>query len=392
MNSFQTSPATLTLRILFVESSRPDRRSSLEKLLWLKGKALRLVNDGLRDPNTQLSASALSDIVTLHNYEQIFGEVQVARMHRKGLRRLVELMGGIENIRGDAALLVPMILWSDRSRQARRLHDPTEDPPDYPTDFEPGLQPLHPLNIALLPPDQLGTSAERGHSLGVSILGPGVRLMVALDALRKLSAGAAACKVYDNPAMAAPIREKLQQAEQGLLVMKRDQNNENEAVFFTSPKYVLQQLMFEAARLCGLVIAHQISAELLDRSDASRTKLDHALMRLGMLNARPLLEYYPRILLWILFIQGPLHEGPTRTGCVRLASQACSKIGLESWDATRAVLQSMYFYSEVQEVPCEQFWRETTFDEEPAVIQELTPPPDGPKPNESWTRYIRGST
>lgn len=393
LNSFHTSPGTLTLRILFAEASRPDRRASLQRMLWLKGQALSLVNEGLRDPNRQLSAGTLSDIVTLHNYEQIFGERHVARMHRKGLTHLITAMGGIENIKGPAALLVPMILWSDRARQARRLWDPTEEPPEFPTDFERGLQPLHPLNIALLPPDQLGTSAGRGHAIGVSILSPSVRLMVALDALRQLSAGAAACRMYDNAAMAATLREKLKQAENGLVAMKRDPENKNEAVYFTSPKYVLQQLIFEAARICGLVVTRSISAYFVDRTETSRRHLDDTISSIGTLDVRPLLDYYPRILLWILFVHGPLQREVQRSYYVRLASRACTKIDLDSWNSVKNVLSSVYYYPELQEEAGKTFWVETLREPSSEPKQEPTPPPDDiPRPNETWTKFAREST
>lgn len=392
LNAFHTSPGTLTLRILFAEASRPDRRSNLQKLLWLKGQALGLVNEALRDSNRQLSAGTLSDVVTMHNYEQVFGERDVAKMHRKGLKHLIDMMGGIENLRGDAAMLVPMILWSDRSRQARRLYDPTEDPPDYPTDFEAGLQPLHPLNIALLPPDQMTTSSGRSHALGISILGPGVRLMVALEALKRLASGATACRIYDNAPMTATIREKLHQAEQGLLAMQHDPDDKKEAIFFTNPKYALQQLMFDTVRLCGLVIVQLINAHLLERTHAARSKLDHALMRVGLVDISPLLEYYPRILLWIVFVQAPFLEESTRQSYSQLAGKACAKIGLESWEKVQQVLQSMYYYPEMQEAACERFWRTSTKEESPGVKQENTPPPEGPQPNESWHRFSREST
>lgn len=392
LDAFHTSPGTLTLRILFAEASRPDRRSNLQKLLWLKGQALSLVNEALRDSNRQLSAGTLSDIVTMYNYEQVFGERHVAKMHRKGLKHLIDMMGGIENLRGDAAMLVPLILWSDRSRQARRLYDPSEDPPEYPTHFEAGLQPLHPLNIALLPPDQMTTSSGRTHALGISILGPGVRLMVALDALKRLASGAATCRIYDNAPMTTTIREKLHQAEQGLLAMQHDPSDKNEAIFFTSPKYALQQLMFEAIRLSGLVIVQLINAHLLVRTDSARSRLDHALMRIGLVDVSPLLEYYPRILLWIVFVQAPFLEDSTRQSYAQLASRACAKIGLESWEEVQQVLQSMYYYPEVQEVACEKFWRMTTKEDSPDVKQENTQPPEGPQPNESWQRFSRERT
>lgn len=393
LNSFHTSPGTLTLRILFAEASRPDRRASLERMLWLKGQALLLVNEGLRDPNRQLSAGTLSDIVTLHNYEQIFGERYVARMHRKGLTHLLNAMGGIENIKGSAAMLVPMILWTDRARQARRLWDPTEEPPEFDTNFERGLQPLHPLNIALLPPDQLGTSAGRGHAIGVSILGPGVRLMVALDALKQLSAGAAACRMYDNAPMAATLREKLQQAEGGLNAMRRDPQDKTEAAYFTSPRYVLQQLIFEAARLCGLVVARSIAAYLLDRTRTAQRDLEDSIRTIGKLDVRPLLDYYPRILLWILFIHGPLRAGGQRSQSVALASRTCSKIGLDSWDAVKGVLATVYYYPELQEEAGRIFWAETVREPSTEPRQEPTPPPDDtPRPNETWSKFAREST
>lgn len=395
LSTFQFSPGTLTLRILFAEASRQDKRSPLNKLLWLKGQALGLVNEALNDPTRQLTAGTLSDIMTLHNYEQVYGTQQVAVMHRKGLLQLTEMMGGIKNLKGQAALLAPMILWADRSRQARRLWDPSEDPPEYPLDYEPGLQPLHPLNIALLPPDQIGSPQARGYALGISILGPGVRLMVALEALQRLCAGAAACmQMYDQPEIVAfGIKEKLRQVERGLLDMERDPNIEGEATFFTSPKYLSQQIMYEAARLAGLVIVRLIHSELLDRSFTARVALTTAITRMGTVNARPLLEHYPRILLWIIFVQGPWHPLPMRMTYAAMASRTLAKIGLDSWEATRATLARIYYYPEVQEAACKVFWKESLDAPAHGVWDEVEiKQEDQAQPRMTWGEYYGTST
>jgi hypothetical protein len=88
--------------------------SKVPNLLLLRQKALKYINEGLRDPNRKLSDQLIVAVAKIACYEAMYGTYAAYCIHMEGLVRMLEEKGGIQNL-GLGGLLMRMCLWIDNN-------------------------------------------------------------------------------------------------------------------------------------------------------------------------------------------------------------------------------------------------------------------------------------
>ncbi|KKA22058.1 hypothetical protein T310_3948 [Rasamsonia emersonii CBS 393.64] len=126
----------------------------------MKARCIREMNEKLRDPSKALSHEAFDTIINLLTSALIVGLFDEARIHLRGLKKMVELRGGItsDNIRN--SIFMPAILASDLKTATGLMTKPV-----FPLPWEP--EPLAPeVRQRICPPP-----SSKLNNLGISLLG-----------------------------------------------------------------------------------------------------------------------------------------------------------------------------------------------------------------------------
>ncbi|KAK5126329.1 hypothetical protein LTR85_010565 [Meristemomyces frigidus] len=113
---FELTEPALFYTSLFLASGIPVANGSLsvEKALWLRGHAVRAVNEALDDPERATSNALISAVGKIALHEHIYGDRQAAhRIHRPAQQRMIALRGGIEKL-GLPSITLQLMTWYDR--------------------------------------------------------------------------------------------------------------------------------------------------------------------------------------------------------------------------------------------------------------------------------------
>lgn len=79
----------------------------------LKLEAVRLVNRRLNDPVQSISDLTIAAVACLVLFENQSGNLELSNIHMEGLRRMVNLRGGLQNLGGLSGVLQRKILWAE---------------------------------------------------------------------------------------------------------------------------------------------------------------------------------------------------------------------------------------------------------------------------------------
>ncbi|KAK4549179.1 hypothetical protein LTR36_007637 [Oleoguttula mirabilis] len=109
-----TEPA-LFYTSLFLASGIPVANGSLgvDKALWLRGRAVRAVNEALSDPERATSNALISAVGKIALHEHIYGDRQAAHLiHLPAQQRMIAMRGGIEKL-GLPNITLQLMTWYD---------------------------------------------------------------------------------------------------------------------------------------------------------------------------------------------------------------------------------------------------------------------------------------
>jgi len=81
-------------------------------LLKLRGFVIDGIQIALADPVRSTSDQIIMAVAIMSVYEALFGHKDLHRVHMEGLRRMIELRGGLNRLDLDG-LLDPLLLWYD---------------------------------------------------------------------------------------------------------------------------------------------------------------------------------------------------------------------------------------------------------------------------------------
>ncbi|KAI7362914.1 hypothetical protein KC336_g21635, partial [Hortaea werneckii] len=85
----------------------------VEKALWLRGQAVRALNEALDDPNRAIGNAMISAVGKVALHEFIYGDRQAAiRIHRPAQQRMIAMRGGIEKL-GFPVITLQLMTWYD---------------------------------------------------------------------------------------------------------------------------------------------------------------------------------------------------------------------------------------------------------------------------------------
>ena len=98
--------------ITIYQTTFPSRAAIRQHLLHMKHVAITSVNAATRDPRRCLSDEVVGAVAKLASFEAMHGDEPTYHAHMRGLRRMVELRGGIDAL-GLGGLLRRIIVWID---------------------------------------------------------------------------------------------------------------------------------------------------------------------------------------------------------------------------------------------------------------------------------------
>lgn len=113
-------PLVLTERSIFLaiillassHQSSVNRALNTTNLLRLKQQTLEAINEALQRDQSLTSDALIGSVAKMAAYEAMYGDVDTYLAHMSGLKRMVELRGGLAQL-GLSGLLRRMIIWID---------------------------------------------------------------------------------------------------------------------------------------------------------------------------------------------------------------------------------------------------------------------------------------
>jgi hypothetical protein len=81
-------------------------------LLKLKQQALEAINESLQSPKGSMDDPIIGAVAKMASYEAMYGDVTTYQAHMRGLKKMIEMRGGLSSL-GLNGLLRRMIIWID---------------------------------------------------------------------------------------------------------------------------------------------------------------------------------------------------------------------------------------------------------------------------------------
>jgi hypothetical protein len=110
-------PAAFQVILLFsachlTDLSPQTTPPNLPNRLILKQKAIAAINDGIRDSSRSSSDALIGAVAKMAFFESVFGDLDAYTVHMQGLKKMVEMRGGLEALRNNV-FLASMCVWID---------------------------------------------------------------------------------------------------------------------------------------------------------------------------------------------------------------------------------------------------------------------------------------
>ena len=86
--------------------------TTLPDPLILKQKAIAAINEGIGDRSRSSTDAFIGAVAKMAFYESMFGDLEAYNVHMKGLKRMIEIRGGLQAL-GLNGTLADMCLWTD---------------------------------------------------------------------------------------------------------------------------------------------------------------------------------------------------------------------------------------------------------------------------------------
>ncbi|WPH01332.1 Hypothetical protein R9X50_00417200 [Acrodontium crateriforme] len=100
---------------LFLATGIPVTRGliTIEAALWLRGMAVKTLQEALNDPDRALTNATISAVTRVALHEHIYGNRQLSQdVHRPAQKRMIAMRGGLEAV-GMPDSVLHMMAWSD---------------------------------------------------------------------------------------------------------------------------------------------------------------------------------------------------------------------------------------------------------------------------------------
>ncbi|KAH9832423.1 hypothetical protein Tdes44962_MAKER02087 [Teratosphaeria destructans] len=113
--AFEITEPALYYTSLFLATGIPVSNGQLgiEKALWLRGMAVKALNEALSDPRRATSNAVISAVGKVALHEHIYGDRQAShRIHRPAQQRMIAMRGGVERL-GLPAITLQLMVWYD---------------------------------------------------------------------------------------------------------------------------------------------------------------------------------------------------------------------------------------------------------------------------------------
>lgn len=348
----QLNAANFTVQVLTAESAKASGRAPLERLLWLKSWATRLVNQTLGDPSQRCSITAVASVLGMAVNSMIENDGFI-HAHMVGLTKLLFLKGGLGSIESEFVIynLAKACDYTYSYLYGGPLRYSPVDPDD-----EMAYSPINPLRQALLP-TRSGLDPRTLRRLFVVSTGAPIQaLLLHLKSIRILARAA-----LNPPYVVGPAQARMQLDFQDHDLRQRFGPGVREYLdtpYFSPKDNANQNAINETVFLIAvLLIAHFIN--LIERSQVSVAHLDNSVQSLLLTNLDPHNSIYdPRIMCWCLFIGTSFAIGDQRSPLVALLARICKKLGLANWQKARALLNDIYYSDELLDPLCSSLWRE----------------------------------
>lgn len=112
---FELTEPALFYTSLFLATGIPvaNGQMHVEKALWLRGQAVRALNEALDDPERATSNALISAVGKIALHEHIYGDRQASiKIHRPAQQRMIALRGGVEAL-GLPSITLQLMTWYD---------------------------------------------------------------------------------------------------------------------------------------------------------------------------------------------------------------------------------------------------------------------------------------
>lgn len=113
--SFELTEPALFYTSLFLATGIPvaNGQMDIEKALWLRGHAIRALNEALDDPKRATSNAVISAVGKIALHEFIYGDRKASiRIHRPAQQYMIAMRGGIERL-GLPPITLQLMTWYD---------------------------------------------------------------------------------------------------------------------------------------------------------------------------------------------------------------------------------------------------------------------------------------
>ncbi|KAH8659318.1 hypothetical protein BGZ60DRAFT_122063 [Tricladium varicosporioides] len=302
-----------------------------------------------KNPKQQASDSTIATVSCLANIENLNGASASARVHVNGLRKMVELRGGLESL-GMRGILRRMVLWTDLCNAARSNTAPLF--PFIPFSNTPSLSSFYsnPFSSRLahlqFTPALLLASYNNQHQAYTSIL----PILRDLHDLAIFLNNANGSRVDEELPPLAAYPDRVYTVEHRILTALSqepqlgDLNHDTDSVIFSLLLHV--SLLYVYTNLRQTPVGGQIRQSILSRF-RSRLQISH----LGLCS-----QLYSTEMLWITIV-GIMGSNGQDQYLLDSARQLCPIIGLHTWRQINKYLElSMPTWETTCATRCGYIW------------------------------------
>lgn len=123
---FEVTEPALYYTSLFLATGIPVANGSfhVNRALWLRGEAVKALNEALSDPLRATSNAVISAVGKIALHEHIYGDRQAAHaVHRPAQQRMIALRGGVEKL-GLPTITLQLMVWYDALMAAESKTEP----------------------------------------------------------------------------------------------------------------------------------------------------------------------------------------------------------------------------------------------------------------------------
>ncbi|KAI9812922.1 MAG: hypothetical protein M1827_004440 [Pycnora praestabilis] len=325
-----------------------DNQTTYHFNAYHRFEAIRSISALLRDPARAVSSAALIAVQNVVCYEMFSVDRAALEAHIRGLRAMVELRGGIQNLEGlerrcmewtdilsttiiDSMPVFPIIRDPLEQIQAPTLSEPTIE--TLPFTLEKPLAGTGFKEILISPYMSKEWYAILTDAIWLTIEGE-----LELDDEISMS------RIFSFMDRRRTVGHRLL----SLQISRDTQQDQCE----------LGDLQ-NCCRLVALTYTHRVLQDMPIRAALIVHLTDQSRLALTRTNLGKLWGPYVEVLLWVIFLVGAdAVEEHARAWCMALLSQIADHLDVKSWVESKGILEKFLWSNVVYGEPCERLWDE----------------------------------